>query len=115
MRANPTRIATTEKRTVSFLTSMQASLSKRTGPQLRWNWKMMMCMLLPPFFPRNLLTFLCSIEITPPPTPSPVKAAGGKKRVLAGGSDEEDVFVPRYDILSLLVFNMLFVLMTSTH
>jgi hypothetical protein len=40
-----------------------------------------------------------SIEITPPPTPSPVKAAGGKKRAIANGeSDEDDVFVPRYDI-----------------
>lgn len=33
---------------------------------------------------------------TPPPTPSPVKATGGKKRAIADGeSDEDDVFVPR--------------------
>ena len=33
---------------------------------------------------------------TPPPTPSPIKATGGKKRAIADGeSDEDDVFVPR--------------------
>jgi hypothetical protein len=51
--------------------------------------------------------FFPSIEITPPPTPSPVKAAGGKKRAVAGcESDEEDVFVPRYDFF---LFRILFV------
>jgi hypothetical protein len=40
------------------------------------------------------------MEITPPPTPSPVKGCGGKKRAIANWeSDEEDVFVPRYKIL----------------
>lgn len=39
----------------------------------------------------------CSIEITPPPTPSPVKRPGGKKRAMqVCESDNEDVFVPRY-------------------
>jgi hypothetical protein len=61
-----------------------------------------------------LLRFLCfsksdlrfhSIEITPPPTPSPVKAAGGKKRAVAlCESDEEDVFVPRYSCFYIHVF-----------
>jgi len=41
-----------------------------------------------------------SVEITPPPTPSPVKGSGGKKRAIAvnDSDDSEDVFVPRYDI-----------------
>jgi hypothetical protein len=62
----------------------------------------------------TLLCFLCfsksdlcfhSIEITPPPTPSPVKAAGGKKRAVAlCESDEEDVFVPRYSSFFIQVF-----------
>jgi hypothetical protein len=41
-----------------------------------------------------------SIEITPPPTPSPVKVAVGKKRSMAAyeSDDDKDVFVPRYDI-----------------
>lgn len=38
-----------------------------------------------------------SIEITPPPTPTPVKVAGGKKRSMAihESDDDDDVFVPR--------------------
>ena len=44
------------------------------------------------------LPLLHSIEITPPPTPSPTKA-GGKKRAIANSElDDDDVFVPRYDI-----------------
>jgi len=43
-----------------------------------------------------------SVEITPPPTPSPVKAAGGKKRAIAielsDEEDDSDVFIPRYDM-----------------
>ena len=57
-----------------------------------------------------LFLYLClhSIEITPPPTPSPVKGAGGKKRALANyKSDDNDVFVPRYDIpIAFLCFNI---------
>ena len=52
----------------------------------------------------SYFTFLCfcSLEITPPPTPSPVKAAGGKKRAIANDESEDDnVFVPRYDKLSV--------------
>jgi len=41
----------------------------------------------------NLIS--CSDNITPPPTPSPVKAGNSKKRAI-GNSDEEDVFIPRY-------------------
>ena len=52
-----------------------------------------------------LCLFLClfhSIEITPPPTPSPVKAAGGgKKRAISSyESDDNNVFVPRYYLQS---------------
>lgn len=43
---------------------------------------MMTCKLPLLCFPQHF-SYLCfhSIEITPPPTPSPVKAAGGKKLV----------------------------------
>jgi hypothetical protein len=58
------------------------------------------------------LTLAFSIEITPPPTPSPVKVSigkkppspvkgpGGKKRAIAQADweSEDDVFVPRYGI-----------------
>ncbi len=45
-----------------------------------------------------------SNNVTPPPTPSPVKAGGSKKRTI-GNSNEEDVFVPRYlDIYTLCIF-----------
>jgi hypothetical protein len=51
------------------------------------------------------LPLLHSIEITPPPTPTPVKGAGGKKRALANcESDDDDVFVPRCDIPISLLF-----------
>jgi hypothetical protein len=54
---------------------------------------------LVPSLHNNCLTNLIfhSDNITPPPTPSPVKAGNGKKRTI-GNSDEEDVFVPRYDL-----------------
>lgn len=57
------------------------------------------------------LTYLSfySIEITPPPTPSPVKAEGGKKCAMRDcESDDDDVFVPRYDIVSIVIFKNLF-------
>jgi hypothetical protein len=51
------------------------------------------------FFSSIFFSYIClhSIEITPPPTPSPVKRASGKKRSMAfhESDDEEDVFVPR--------------------
>ena len=59
---------------------------------------MMMECKLPPLYFTLLFSYLCiySAEITPPPTPSPVKATGGKKRAVADyESDENDVFVPR--------------------
>ena len=38
-----------------------------------------------------------SINITPPPTPSPVKVVSGKKRAIAlSKSEEDDAFIPRY-------------------
>ena len=98
---------TKTKRACSLLKS-NVSPSKREIPQLQLLELMMkMCK-------STLLWFLCfsylcihSIEITPPPTPSPVKAAGGKKRAVADcESDEEDVFVPRY---GYIIFNILFV------
>ena len=58
--------------------------------------------LVVPFLLWAFLTYLFfySIEITPPPTPSPVKAAGGKKHAMRDcESDDDDVFVPRYDIV----------------
>ena len=87
------------KRLRSFL-RREVPQSERSAPQLHLLSQLMkMCK-------STLLCFLCfsksdlrfrSIEITPPPTPSPVKAAGGKKRAVAlCESDEEDVFVPRY-------------------
>lgn len=56
-------------------------------------------------FTLNYLSFF-SMEITPPPTPSPVKAAGGRKRAMGDcESDDNDVFVPRY---VMLYFKILF-------
>lgn len=49
--------------------------------------------------------YFYSIEITPPPTPSPAKATSGKKRAMRDcESDDDDVFVPRYDIASIVIF-----------
>ena len=61
------------------------------------------------------LPLLYSIEITPPPTPSPTKATGRKKRAITGGeSDDDDAFVPRYDIIWSVSFlyYYYFILMT---
>jgi len=49
----------------------------------------------------SYLSCFYSIEVTPPRT-SPVKVSGGKKRAIGDcESDDEDIFVPRYDILSV--------------
>ena len=51
-------------------------------------------------FLSSFLSLLHSIEITPPPTPSPTKATGRKKRAVTNReSDDDDAFVPRYDII----------------
>ena len=75
-------------------------LLERCIPQIRaLDWRMMKCKLLLVCLFQLISYYACfySIEVTPPPTPSPVKAVGGKKRAIAvGESDEEDVFVPRY-------------------
>jgi len=47
----------------------------------------------------NLPFSFLSQDITPPPTPSPVKAAGKKRAMAASVSDDEDGFVPRYIVL----------------
>lgn len=88
---------------VKILPSLLASmvplspLSKRRVVQLRmWN-QIMSCTLLSHCFPL-CFSYFCfhRTEITPPPTPSPVKATSGKKRAVANNdSDEDDVFVPR--------------------
>lgn len=44
---------------------------------------------------------LHSIKITPPPRRSPTKAAGKKRAVANCESDDDDAFVPRYDIQSV--------------
>jgi hypothetical protein len=88
---------TKTKRTPSLLKS-EASPSKREIPHLQL-LKLMMKMRKSTLlcFLRLSYLYTHSIEITPPPTPSPVKAAGGKKRAVAVcESDDEDVFVPRY-------------------
>lgn len=55
-------------------------------------------------FPYTFLPLLSSTEITPPPTPSPTKATSGKKRAITKcESDDDDAFVPRYDISVLLL------------
>ena len=66
-----------------------------------WNPRKMMCEL--PLLLFAYFTFLpfCSLEITPPPTPSPVKAAGKKCAIANNESDDDNVFVPRYDKLSV--------------
>jgi hypothetical protein len=99
--------------TAANLTVTTAKGMRRTAPQLLQLNQRMMISKLPPFTLLSYTLFLPSlnsIEITPPPTPSPTKAAGGKKRAIANcDSDEEDVFVPRYDISYISIF---FVLMT---
>jgi hypothetical protein len=102
-RGNPSLIAAMEKRTPSPLASMVLlfPFSERTVPHLQFsNLRTMTCKLPLLCFPLWISYYVCiySIEITPPPTPSPVKAAGGKKRAIAiNNSDDDDVFVPRYD------------------
>ena len=44
---------------------------------------------------------LHSIKITPPPRPSPTKAAGKKCGLANCESGDDDAFVPRYDIQSV--------------
>jgi hypothetical protein len=69
---------------------------------LLWKKRKMMCKLpFLCFFLFAYITFLvfCSLEITPPPTPSPVKAAGKKHAIADNESDDDNVFVPRYDKL----------------
>ena len=89
-------------------------LSKRILPRLRAaNPITMRCKLTPlcfflPWFSNFLYCVpFYSVETTPPPMPSPVKAASGKKRAMAievHDSDSEDVFVPRYDIDPFVIF-----------
>ena len=41
--------------------------------------------------------------------PTRVKSAGGKKCAVANSeSDDDEVFIPRYDILSVVIFKLLF-------
>ena len=99
-KTNPSKMATMGKRTSMVPLS---PLSERSLPRIRaLNWRRMKCKLPPLCFPLYFSYYVCfhSIEITPPPTLSPVKAASGKKRAIAvSESDEDDVFVPRYEIL----------------
>jgi hypothetical protein len=102
MKANPMKTVATAKRIPSQLGAV--SPSKSTTPQLQqliWKMMKMTCKLpLLCFLQYFFLLLLCSV-ITPPPTPSPTKAASGKKRTQALAnceSDDDDVFVPRYDI-----------------
>ena len=99
--------------TAANLTITTAKGVPRTAPQLLQLNQRTMISNLPSstlLFYTLFLPSLNSIEITPPPTPSPTKAAGGKKRAIANcDSDEEDAFVPRYDISYISIF---FVLIT---
>ena len=109
-KANPIKTAAVQastKRTQSFL-RREVPLSERSALQLQLLSQIMKMrkstLVCFPCFSKSDLRFH-SIEITPPPTPSPVKAAGGKKRAVAlCESDEEDVFVPRYRSLFIQVF-----------
>jgi hypothetical protein len=100
MTANLTKTATVTAR-IPSLQSMVSPL-ERTVPQLqRLNQRMMISKFPPSTLLSDALFLpsLNSIEITPPPTPSPTKAAGGKKRAIANcESDDDEAFVPRYDI-----------------
>jgi len=97
MKANPIKGVTMEKGMPNLL-----ALLGRNMPQLLpLNQRMTMCELPSHFF-LMCRTYVCfySLEITPPPTPSPIKSAGGKKCAMAECvSDDSDVFVPRYDTL----------------
>ena len=99
MRVNPTKTVTTAKRTPNLLALLERNVPQ-LPPSIR---RMMMCK-----FPWLFFSLCCtyagfhSLEITPLPTPSSVKPAGGKKRTIANcESDDSDVFIPRYDILSV--------------
>lgn len=99
--------------TAANLTITTAKSMPRTSPKLQLLNQRMMISKLPPSTLLSYTLFLPSlnsIEITPPPTPSPTKAAGGKKRAIANcDSDDDDAFVPRYGISYIPIF---FVLMT---
>ena len=86
------------------------SLPSLLASMLLWNQMKMMCKLPLLFFSSLCLFYFysvcfCSLEITPPPTPSPVKAAGGKKCAIANNESDDDNFVPRYDKLSVLLYS----------
>ena len=110
MKVNPAKTATKEKGTPSSLTSA-VSTSKSIVPQLL---RMTICKLLTfCFHPHFSYLYFHSIEITPPPTPSPVKGASGKKHALANcKSDDNEAFVPRYDIVPI---SFLFVCSDNFH
>jgi hypothetical protein len=94
--------------TAANLTITTAKSMPRTAPKLQLLNQRMMISKLPPSTLLSYTLFLPSlnsIEITPPPTPSPTKAAGGKKRAIANcDSDDDDAFVPRYGISYIPIF-----------
>lgn len=75
---------------------------ERAAPLLRMSSLRTMKGRLPLYLLLSVLfyyVYLYSVEVTPPPTPSPIKGSSGKKRAIAvQDSDDDDVFVPRYDI-----------------
>lgn len=96
IKANPVKKMSRTKGRLSLFKDVE-SPTETPAPQPRpLILRKMMCKLLLLCFPLYF-SYLCfySTVITPPPTPSPVKAAGGKKRAVADYESEEDVFVPR--------------------
>ena len=83
-----------------------SSLWERSAQQLRLsNLRKMNCKMHPLFFLHRFSYYLCfhRIDITPPPTPttSLVKLSGKKRAVSNYESEDNDVFIPRYLILSI--------------
>ena len=98
--AIPFQIAAMAKRTLILLASLVplSPLFERNLQHLgASNLRMMICKLLLLCLLLLFSYYVCfyGVEVTPPPTPSPVKATGGKKRGIAAHESDDDVFVPR--------------------